>query len=83
MNVPATATAGGSTRPTSGLGDPRHRSGLVLDRPADFVYQTALPSGDALIAATAQVHSLVLVTRNESDFDPMGVPLVNPWREQP
>jgi predicted nucleic acid-binding protein len=36
----------------------------------------------ALIAATAKVHGLVLVTRNVSDFDPMGVPLVDPWRQQ-
>jgi predicted nucleic acid-binding protein len=39
------------------------------------------PAHDALIAATAQVHSLVLVTRNEYGFAPMRVPLVNPWRE--
>lgn len=34
---------------------------------------------DALIAATALVHSLTVVTRNVADFQPMGVDLLNPW----
>ena len=34
---------------------------------------------DALIAATALVHRLRLVTRNVADFQHMGVDLVNPW----
>lgn len=34
---------------------------------------------DALIAATALVHGLTVVTRNVKDFAPMGVPLLNPW----
>ena len=34
---------------------------------------------DALIAATALVHGLVLATRNTADFDDTGVRLVNPW----
>src|SRR5206468_11046179 len=37
---------------------------------------------DALIAATALVHSLTVVTRNVADFEPTGVMLINPW-EQP
>ncbi|WP_200798463.1 PIN domain-containing protein [Pseudovibrio sp. Tun.PSC04-5.I4] len=35
---------------------------------------------DALIAATALVHGMQLVTRNASDFAQTGVVLVNPWR---
>jgi hypothetical protein len=35
---------------------------------------------DALIAATALVHGLTLVTRNTSDFLSTGVPLLNPWQ---
>jgi toxin FitB len=35
---------------------------------------------DALIAATAMVHRMAVVTRNVSDFEPMGVAVVNPWR---
>lgn len=34
---------------------------------------------DALIAATALVHGLTVVTRNVADFAPTGVALVNPW----
>ena len=34
---------------------------------------------DALIAATALVHGLTVVTRNEVDFEPMGVLILNPW----
>lgn len=33
----------------------------------------------ALIAATARVHGLKVVTRNVSDFIATGVPLFNPW----
>jgi predicted nucleic acid-binding protein len=34
---------------------------------------------DALIAATALVHRLTVVTRNVADFQPMGVSVLNPW----
>ncbi|MFT3663720.1 type II toxin-antitoxin system VapC family toxin [Piscinibacter sp.] len=34
---------------------------------------------DALIAATALVHGMAVVTRNVADFEPTGVSLVNPW----
>ena len=34
---------------------------------------------DALIAATALVHRLTMVTRNVADFQSMGVDLLNPW----
>jgi hypothetical protein len=36
---------------------------------------------DALIAATALVHGLTVVTRNVRDFEPTGVQLLNPWRD--
>jgi len=35
---------------------------------------------DALIAATAQVHALTIVTRNASDFAASVKSIVNPWR---
>jgi predicted nucleic acid-binding protein len=34
---------------------------------------------DALIAATALVHGMTVVTRNIADYAPTGVPLLNPW----
>jgi predicted nucleic acid-binding protein len=36
---------------------------------------------DMLIAASAQVHGLTLVTRNERDFRGCGIPILNPFRE--
>lgn len=39
-----------------------------------------LPTIDSLVAATALVHGMKLVTRNEDDFDGTGVEIVNPWR---
>jgi toxin FitB len=34
---------------------------------------------DALIAATALVHGMTLVTRNINDFETTGLKLLNPW----
>ncbi|MDE9437331.1 type II toxin-antitoxin system VapC family toxin [Xenorhabdus bovienii] len=34
---------------------------------------------DALIAATALVHSMTIVTRNVADFQSTGVSILNPW----
>jgi toxin FitB len=34
---------------------------------------------DALIAATALVHGMTVVTRNTADFESTGVRLLNPW----
>ena len=34
---------------------------------------------DALIAATALVHGMTVVTRNVIDFQTMGVIIINPW----
>lgn len=37
------------------------------------------PERDALIAATALVHGLTVVTRNTSDFAGTGATVLNPW----
>jgi len=39
----------------------------------------AMPIKDSLIAATALVHGLIVVTRNRADFDKAGVRLVDPF----
>ena len=38
-----------------------------------------LSERDAMIAATALVHGMTVVTRNLADFEASGVPLLNPW----
>lgn len=40
-----------------------------------------LPVIDALIAATAQVHGLTVVTRNVKDYEHAGVQVLNPFRD--
>jgi predicted nucleic acid-binding protein len=37
---------------------------------------------DAFLAATAHVHQLTLVTRNVSDFEDAGTPVLCPWSER-
>src|SRR5437660_63175 len=34
---------------------------------------------DAMIAATAQIHNLTVVTRNDRDFERLGVAVLNPF----
>ena len=42
--------------------------------------QRSRPAVDTLLAATALVHKLTLVTRNISDVHDLGVNLLDPWR---
>ena len=38
---------------------------------------------DVAIAATAQLHGLVILTRNLRDFEPLGVPALDPFETLP
>lgn len=51
----------------------------VAEIRASFESQRTLPYSDALIAATAKLHDLTLVTRNIKDFQGLGIELANPW----
>ena len=37
------------------------------------------PIRDGLIAATALIHRMTVLTRNVADFEPTGVQVLNPW----
>lgn len=57
---------------------------LVVDTPvalrsAQLHAPDPRPVRDGLIAATALVHGMTVVTRNTSDFMPCGVSTLNPW----
>lgn len=45
-------------------------------------YAQPLPVIDALIAATAHVHDLIVVTRNGKDFESAGISVLNPFAGQ-
>ncbi len=46
----------------------------LMHRRSDTLYE------DAMIAATAAVHNLTVVTRNVADFEPFGVRVLNPFK---
>ena len=52
----------------------------VAQRSARLHVPDPRPVRDGLIAATALVHGMVVVTRDAVDFQPMGVDLLNPWQ---
>lgn len=49
---------------------------LLADLRADG---RSMPVKDSLIAATALIHGLTVVTRNRRDFEPAGVDIVDPF----
>ncbi len=52
---------------------------VVAQRSARLHVPNPRPVRDGLIAATALVHGMTVVTRNVADFEPTGVALLNPW----
>jgi predicted nucleic acid-binding protein len=46
---------------------------LAADRPRGMA--------DGLIAATAMVHTKIIVTRNVEDFSDTPIPIINPWNQ--
>lgn len=48
--------------------------GRITDRKPDQLLE------DAMIAATARVHQLVVATRNEGDFEQLDVRVLNPFK---
>ena len=52
---------------------------LIAQRCARLHVPNPCAERDALIAATALVHGMTVVTRNTADFEATGVALVNPW----
>ena len=49
---------------------------------ASEVTGRAMGAMDALLAATARVHDLTVVTRDTADFDRTGVLVANPWHKE-
>jgi len=48
--------------------------GRIIDRKPDELFE------DAMIAATARVHHLIVATRNEGDFKRLDVRILNPFK---
>lgn len=67
--------------------DPARRSGSPIDETIAETWTllgipNPLPLIDSLLAATAKVHGLILVTRNITDIESTGVELLDPFSTQ-
>jgi predicted nucleic acid-binding protein len=51
----------------------REAARLMVGKQEELIY-------DAMIAATARIHGLIVATRNEKDFKHLGVKILNPFK---
>ena len=61
---------------------------LPIDEPVMMMWSRIsvpdpLPAYDGLLAATALVHDMTVVTRNTPDFRRVGAKVLDPWTERP
>lgn len=56
---------------------------LATARIAEAARPTVIERSDLIIAATAKVHGLTLLTRNVRHFEPTGIPTIDPVRSLP
>ena len=55
---------------------------IEVQRSAKLHVPDPRPVRDGLIAATALVHGMTIVTRDVADFEPTGVSTLNPWQSK-
>lgn len=56
---------------------------LTVARLAEAIRPMVIERTDLIIAATAHVHGLTVLTRNPRHFEPVGVPVIDPTRSLP
>ena len=76
--LPPSNAGSGMWRPGSQIGFSRSLSRSRLPG-AVYKYAQPVPAIDALIAATARVHGMTVVTRKVKDFELAGVQVLNPF----
>lgn len=59
----------------------RRRMRTIACQERNYLDRGAAVTMDVWIAAIATHHQLTVVTRNTRDFEPLGVPVFDPWRE--
>jgi predicted nucleic acid-binding protein len=56
---------------------------LTVARLAEAIRPMVIERADLIVAATAHVHGLTVLTRNVRHFEPVGVPVIDPTRSSP